>query len=143
MLQDKQLVPGIEGDDRLQHYRQVFGLAQHAAPLVQPRILVPVEIIDESAWFTGVSSPGPLCLFDLGFRSGEQRIDGTEIDTGEVDAIIIVAPLPSPYGSTICTDSTLRRLPPSRIGNCCPGNDLAVEASIMKARPITSPFRAK
>lgn len=94
MKQATRSILGVEGDDRLQHCRQVFGLAQHAAPLVQLRILVPVEIIDESTSFTGASSPGPLCLFDLGFRSREQRIDGTEIDTGEVDAIIIVAPLP-------------------------------------------------
>lgn len=34
MLQHRQFVPSIEGDDRLQHRRQVFGLAQHPTPLV-------------------------------------------------------------------------------------------------------------
>ncbi len=34
MLQDRQFVPGFEGEDRLQYRRQVFGLAQHAAPFL-------------------------------------------------------------------------------------------------------------
>ncbi len=32
MLQDQNFVPGIEGDNRLQRCRQVFGLSQHAPP---------------------------------------------------------------------------------------------------------------
>ncbi len=49
-------VPGIEGNDRLQHRRQLVGPAQHATPFVEPRILVPVEIIDESISLAGVES---------------------------------------------------------------------------------------
>ncbi len=51
VLQDGKLVPGIEGDDRLQHRRQVFGLPQHDAPFVEPGILVPIEIINERVLF--------------------------------------------------------------------------------------------
>ncbi len=54
MLKDGKLVPGIEGNDRLQHRLQVFGLAQHSAPLIEPRMLVPVEIIDERVSFPGI-----------------------------------------------------------------------------------------
>jgi len=72
VLEDGKLVPGIEGNDRLQYRWQVFDLAQHAASFVQPGILVPVEIIDERISLAGVDRRpvGASCVFDSGVRSG-------------------------------------------------------------------------
>lgn len=94
MLQDRKLVPGIEGDDRLQHRRQVFGLAQHSTPFLQPRILVPVEIIDQCVSIRRATAAGPSCVLDRGLRSGEHRIDGGIVDTGKILAKVSVFLLP-------------------------------------------------
>lgn len=93
MLQDGEFVPGVEGDDCLQHRWQVFGLAQHTTPFIEPGIFVPVKIIDESVPFAGISAPWPLRMLDRSLRTGQYRIDGGIIDTGEI-VHIIIAPLP-------------------------------------------------
>ena len=80
MLQDGKLVPGIEGDDRLQHRRQVFDLAQHATPFVEPCILVPVEIIDERIFFRRAATAGPGGVLDRSFGAGQHCIDGGVVD---------------------------------------------------------------
>jgi hypothetical protein len=71
VLEDGKLVPGVKGDDRLQHRRQVSGLAQHAAPFVEPRIFVPVEIIDQRVSVCRAGAAGARCVFDRGLRSGK------------------------------------------------------------------------
>lgn len=96
MLKHRNLIPGIEGDDRLQHRRQIFGLPQHAAPFLKPRVFVPVEVIDERVSLAAIGRsqarlPG---LFDRGVRSGEDRIDGSIVDTGKISGVIIIFPLP-------------------------------------------------
>ena len=79
MLKYGKLVPGIEGDDRLQHRRQVFRLAQHNTPFREPSVFVPVEIVDQRI---GRSPAGPFGSFDRGVRVREQRIDGGIVDAG-------------------------------------------------------------
>ncbi|MNL87903.1 hypothetical protein D3C87_2173110 [compost metagenome] len=65
MLKHGKLVPEIERDDRLQRRRQVFSLAQHATPLLKPRVFVPVEIIDERVLFgRGAGAAGPSGALD-------------------------------------------------------------------------------
>ncbi len=66
MLKNRKLVPGIEGNDGLQHRRKVFRRAQHAAPFVQPIVLVQVEIIDQRI---AQSTAGLFGSFDRGFRA--------------------------------------------------------------------------
>lgn len=66
VLKNAKLVPGIEGNDGLQHRRKVFRLAQHAAPFVQPLVLAPVEIIDKRI---ARSTAGLFGSFDRGFRA--------------------------------------------------------------------------
>jgi hypothetical protein len=96
MLQDRKLVPRVEGDDRLQHCRQVFGLAQHGAPFVQSGILVPVEIIDEGISFARISSaPGPLCLRNRSLGSRQYSINGGIVDSGQILHVIPIVPSPS------------------------------------------------
>lgn len=58
MLQDGQLIPAIVGHDRLQHSQQVLCLPQDAAPFVQPRLLVPVEIVDQRIGRSPAGLPG-------------------------------------------------------------------------------------
>nr|UVY99783.1 hypothetical protein K4M19_00093 [Agrobacterium fabrum] len=60
VLQHGQFVPGIEGDDGLQYRRQGFGLAQHAAPFVEPGILVPIEIVNQRIFSAARLSPARL-----------------------------------------------------------------------------------
>lgn len=43
VLQDLQIVPGIEQQRRPQHGRQLLGFAQHDPPFVKPLVFVPVE----------------------------------------------------------------------------------------------------
>lgn len=68
MLQDRKLVASIEGDDGSKHRWQVFGLAQYAAPFVEPSILIPVEIIDARILFgmadcrTATGATGLCCI---------------------------------------------------------------------------------
>jgi len=66
VLTNGKLVPGIEGNDGLQHRWKVFRLAQHAAPFVQPLVLAPVEIIDQRI---ARSTAGLFGSFDRGFRA--------------------------------------------------------------------------
>ncbi|MDP9875265.1 hypothetical protein J2S88_005003 [Agrobacterium tumefaciens] len=90
MLKNGKLVPGIEGNDGLQHRRKVFRLAQHAAPFVQPLVLAPVEIIDQRI---GRSTAGLFGSFDRGFRAREDRIDGDIVEAGQIFRVItILAP---------------------------------------------------
>ena len=91
MLQDGKLVPGIEGDDGLQHRRQVFGLTQDATPFIEAGILVPVEIIDQRIGRTAARLFGS---FDCSVRSREQRIDNRIVDAGEILGVVGVIPLP-------------------------------------------------
>lgn len=98
MLQDGKLIPSIEGDDRLQHRRQVFGLPLDAAPFVEPGILIPVEIINERVFFgcgAGAGTAGPCGALDCRVRPRQQRIDGGIVDAGEIVRVITVVPLPS------------------------------------------------
>lgn len=84
VLKDGKFVPGIKGDDRLKHCRQVVRLPQHAAPFVQPRVLVPIEIVDQRIFFRSTAAAGPCCVRDCGFRPGQHRIDRGIVDTREV-----------------------------------------------------------
>lgn len=44
VLQDGDLVPRIQGDDRLQHRRQILRLPKDATPFLEALVFVPVEI---------------------------------------------------------------------------------------------------
>lgn len=93
MLQDLERVPGIEGHHRLQYRRQIFGLAQHGPPFLEPRILVPVEIVDK--WIT---IPRPICrcdrLLQHRFGARQDRIDGGQLGVECAGAVTDVLPLP-------------------------------------------------
>lgn len=91
MLQNREFVPGIEDNDRLRHRRQVSGLAQDAAPFVEPLVLVPVEIIDQRI---GRSPAGLFGSFDRGVRAREDRIDRGIVDAGEIFGVVTIIPLP-------------------------------------------------
>lgn len=90
MLEDGNLVPGIQRDNRLQHRRKVLGLAQHVPPFLEPFVLVPIEIVDQRISFASAGEAGRSCLFDGGVGTSEHRIDG-----GELGVIAVVLPLPS------------------------------------------------
>jgi len=99
VLKHGQFVPGIEDHDGLKRRRQVFGLAQHSAPLVEPGILIPVEVVDHRILFrmagrrTAAGAAGTCCVLDCGRRSGQRRIDGGKVDAWEIfDVIDILAP---------------------------------------------------
>ena len=107
MLQHRNLVPGIERNDRLQHRRQVLDLPQYTAPLFQPPVLIPVEIIDQRILFPGLSAcdgAGLLGLFNGGLRSGQHRIDGGKFFSKQAGVILAVLPLSS-LGSVVCTSA--------------------------------------
>ncbi len=91
MLKDGKLVPGIEGNYRLQHRWQVFDLSQHRTPFVEPHILVPVEIVDQRI---GRSPAGLPSLRDRGIRAREDRINGGIVDAGEIPGVVDIFPLP-------------------------------------------------
>lgn len=90
VLKNGKLVPRTEGNDGRQHRRKVFRLAQHAAPFVQPVVLVPVEIIEQRI---GRSTAELFGSFDRGFRVREDRIDGGIVDAGEIFRVITILPL--------------------------------------------------
>ena len=94
MLQHRKLVPGIEGNNRLQHRRQIYCLPQHAAPFVEARILVPVEIVDHRIFLGPAAAAGPCRVVDRGLRSGKYRIDGGIVDSGKPFGFVAVFPLP-------------------------------------------------
>jgi hypothetical protein len=94
MLKDGQFVPGIEGDDGLQHRWQVFDLAHHAAPFVEPRIFIPVEIIDHRIFFCRAGTAWPRGTLDRRLRTGEHRIDGGIVDAREIFDVVDIFPLP-------------------------------------------------
>lgn len=108
VLKHGKLVPCIESDDGAKHRRQVFDLAQHAAPFVEPAILIPIEIVNQRIHFnrTAAGAGGPCCIVDRGIRPSQHRIDIHEIDAREIlnvvdidtrenDAINVVLPSPS------------------------------------------------
>ncbi len=97
MLQHGQLIPGVERNNGLQHGRQIFDLAQHAAPFLQPGIFVPVEIIDERISLADLSAPGPLGLLDRGLGPGEQRVDGGVVGTRKGIDVVDIFPSSSGY----------------------------------------------
>ncbi len=96
VLQDGKLVPGIEGDDRLQHRRQVFRLTQHAPPFFQPGILVPVEVVDHRIFLLAAATAGPCCILNCRLRSGQNRVDGGIVDARKVFDVVDIVPLPFP-----------------------------------------------
>lgn len=53
MLQHRELVPGVKGNDRLQYWRQITDLVEHAAPFLQTLVLVPIKIVDQRIPFPG------------------------------------------------------------------------------------------
>ncbi len=93
----RKLVPGIESNDRLQHRRQIFGLTQHAAPLVEPGILVPIEIINQRILFgrhVAAGAARPCCILDRRVRSGEHRVDGRIVNAGKILGGVSTLPFP-------------------------------------------------
>ncbi|MNV41024.1 hypothetical protein D3C71_1326460 [compost metagenome] len=94
MLEDGKLVPGIDGNDGLQHRRQVFSLAHHAPPFVEPRIFVPIEVIDQRIFFRRAATAGTGCVLDRSFGAGQHRIDGRIVDAGQIFGVVTVIPLP-------------------------------------------------
>jgi len=94
VLQDTQEIPGIDGDDGLHHRRQVLRLPQHAAPLFQSLVLIPVEVIDQRIFFPGTDTAGPLRVFDGGVRSGQDRIDRGELGVERAGDVRRILPLP-------------------------------------------------
>lgn len=95
VLQDGDLVPRIQGDDRLQHRRQILRLPKDATPFLEALVFVPVEIVDQRISFAGAGEAGRSCLFDGGVGTSEHRIDGGELGVENVGAIVFVFPLPS------------------------------------------------
>ena len=72
VLEDGDLIPAIEGDDRLQDRRQILGARQYGLPLRQPLVLIPVEIVDERILVRNAfGAPRRPRLFDRGFGPGE------------------------------------------------------------------------
>lgn len=93
MLQDLQKIPGVEGERHPQHRRQIFCPGNDRAPLLQPRILVPVEIVDQRISVRGRFAHGGFCCRECGFRARQQRIDRRQF-RGQGD--VVSRSLPSP-----------------------------------------------
>lgn len=53
MLKHRELAPGIEGNDRLQHRWQITDLLEHASPFFETLVLVPIKIVDQAGPFPG------------------------------------------------------------------------------------------
>lgn len=68
MLQHRELVPGVKGNDRLQYWRQITDLVEHAAPFLQTLVLVPIKIVDQRIPFPG----GPSALAGPASPTGER-----------------------------------------------------------------------
>lgn len=120
MLKDGKLVPGIEGNDRPQHRRQILGARQHGLPLLQPLVLIPVEIVDEGILFRSVfGAPRLLGLFDRRLRARQEGIDGGELGIQRafwlVTAFIATAlrPSPPPSDTSPATALSAAAVPPS------------------------------
>ncbi|ARS66146.1 hypothetical protein CN204_17930 [Sinorhizobium meliloti] len=94
MLKHRKLVPGVEGDNGLQHRRQVFSLAQHAPPFFEPGILVPVEIIDERIFFRRAATARPGRVCDRSFGAGQHCVDGGIVHSGKIFDVVDIFALP-------------------------------------------------
>lgn len=100
MLQHRYFVPGIQRNDGLQHRRQILDLSENDPPFLQPRVLVPVKIIDQCILFRRDGNAGTLRHFDGRIRSREHRIDGGIVNTRQADFIIAVLFFPFGLDST-------------------------------------------
>lgn len=94
MLKNGQLVPSIQGNDGLQHRRQIICLPQRVAPLVEPGILVPVEIVNHRVFVRNGVTAGTFGTLDRCFRPRQQRIDGGIVDAGQILRVVNIVPLP-------------------------------------------------
>ncbi|MHC2296147.1 hypothetical protein ACVJBD_000353 [Rhizobium mongolense] len=83
-----------EGNYGLQHRRQILRSPQHAVPFVEPRIFIPVEIINQRILFPGTDAVRRPCLLERRFGPGQYRIDGGELGVKQAGAVIAVLPLP-------------------------------------------------
>lgn len=105
MLQDLQIIPGVEQQGGAQHRRQTFGLGQHDAPFIEPDILIPIEIVDQQIFFgpSALGGAGPPRLCDDDLRSGEQRIDdANSASNGLAVCLQACSPSPPPTGDAAC-----------------------------------------
>lgn len=101
MLQHRDLVPRIQGDDRLQHRRQILRLPKDATPFLQAFVLVPVGIVDQRISFASAGEAGRSCLFDGGVGTSKHRIDGGELGVERIGIVIaVILPSPAPAAST-------------------------------------------
>lgn len=95
MLQDGDLIPRIEGDDRLKDRWQILGASQHGLPLRQPLVLIPVKVVNERILFRSVFDTARLLrLFNSRFRAGNYRIDRGKRVTQTVCNFILHLPHP-------------------------------------------------
>ncbi len=93
LLENLQRIPGVEGERRPQHRRQIIRLAQDSAPLLQPRLLVPVEIVDQRISVRGRFTHGGFYCRQRRFRARRQRIDRRHF-RGQGDVVSRSLPFP-------------------------------------------------
>ncbi len=76
---------------------KIPGPAKDGLPLLQPLVLIPVEIVDKGILVRSGFGPRRLLrLFDRGLRAGEHRIDRGKRITQTVGIRIFDLPYPSP-----------------------------------------------
>lgn len=108
-----------------------MGLAQHAAPFVEPLVLVPVEIIDQRI---GRGPAGLFGSFDRGARAREDRIDLGIVDAGEIFDVVTIIPLPFRIDRKRCfTGTSPDKRYPSKL-------EMMVVSSFMSAKVTSAPY---
>ena len=96
MLEHGNLIPRVKRHNRLADRWQVLGPADDGLPLLQPLVLIPVEVVNERILFRSVlGAPRLLRLFNRGPGPGEHGIDRGKRITQTINVGILRLPYPS------------------------------------------------